>query len=202
MPPRFGTGTISFGMRTCPASGSAYSRAAENVTWCNTAQAAARDASILDQVACSLANRRETAPSQLSQPLRTEMIPPLSATLSGRPSPSPSSPSASRRSTSISDLSRAPRKCYRRMLERFVLPTLGHYRVNQVTRPDIAKFHHDLRHTPLRCQSLLGDGLQNVQPRRDVGPASGRLESAKAHQKVSGGKARAVPEPGRTETGW
>ena len=39
-------------------------------------------------------------------------------------------------------------KGYKRMLERFVLPTLGHYRVTEVTRPDIAKFHHDLRHIP------------------------------------------------------
>lgn len=49
-------------------------------------------------------------------------------------------------------------KGYRRMLERFVLPTLGHYRVNQVTRPDIAKFHHDLRHTPYdanRCLEMV-----------------------------------------------
>ena len=49
-------------------------------------------------------------------------------------------------------------KGYKRMLERFVLPTLGHHRVTEVTRPDIAKFHHDLRHIPYdanRCLEMI-----------------------------------------------
>ena len=49
-------------------------------------------------------------------------------------------------------------KGYKRMLERFVLPTLGHYRVTEVTRPDIGKFHHDLRHIPYdanRCLEMI-----------------------------------------------
>jgi integrase len=44
------------------------------------------------------------------------------------------------------------------MLERFVLPRLGRHRVTEVTRPDIAKFHHDLRHIPYdanRCLEML-----------------------------------------------
>ena len=65
---------------------------------------------------------------------------------------------------------------------------------------------HTRRHRPapsrspahrLRRQSLPGDDLQDVQPRRDVGPAAGRIEPAQAHQEVSGGEARAVSEPGR-----
>ena len=37
-------------------------------------------------------------------------------------------------------------KGYKRMLERFVIPTIGNHRVTEVTRADIAKLHHDLRH--------------------------------------------------------
>src|SRR5262245_26670092 len=156
MPPRFGTGTISFGMRTWPASGSAYSRAAENVTWCNTAQAAARGASISDQVAYSLASRHRA-------------ITIIAATKNG--DDPAAKRDAERQAITVTELAQrfekehidirlkpSTAKGYRRMLERFVLPTLGHYRVNQVTRPDIAKFHHDLRHTPYdanRCLEMV-----------------------------------------------
>ena len=37
-------------------------------------------------------------------------------------------------------------KSYRRYLERHILPALGRLRVPEVTRADIAQFHHDLRH--------------------------------------------------------
>ena len=49
-------------------------------------------------------------------------------------------------------------KGYKRMLERFLLPTLGHHCVTEVTRPDIAKFHHDLRYIPYdanRCLEMI-----------------------------------------------
>jgi integrase len=39
-------------------------------------------------------------------------------------------------------------KGYRRMLERVVIPALGRHRVTEVTRADVAKIHHDLRHIP------------------------------------------------------
>jgi hypothetical protein len=39
-------------------------------------------------------------------------------------------------------------KEYRRNLKRFILPALGRLRVEEVSRADIAKFHHDLRHIP------------------------------------------------------
>ena len=39
-------------------------------------------------------------------------------------------------------------KGYRRMLERVIIPALGCYRVTEVTRADVAKIHHDLRHIP------------------------------------------------------
>ena len=89
-------------------------------------------------------------------------------------------------------------KGYKRMLERFVIPRLGNHRVTEVTRADVAQAPSRPPAHPLRRQSLPGDDLQDVQPRRDVGPASGRHQSAQAHQEIPGGEARAVPEPRRT----
>jgi integrase len=42
-------------------------------------------------------------------------------------------------------------KEYRRNLSRFILPALGRLRVTEVTRADVAKFHHDLRHIPYQA---------------------------------------------------
>ncbi len=42
-------------------------------------------------------------------------------------------------------------KEYRRNLTRFILPALGRLRVEEVTRADVAKFHHDLRHIPYQA---------------------------------------------------
>jgi integrase len=47
---------------------------------------------------------------------------------------------------------------YRRLLQRTILPALGHRRVTEVTRTDIAKLHHDLRHIPYdanRCLEVI-----------------------------------------------
>ena len=46
-------------------------------------------------------------------------------------------------------------KEYRRNLDRFILPALGRLRVEEVTRADIAKFHHDLRHIPYQANRCL-----------------------------------------------
>jgi Arm DNA-binding domain/Phage integrase, N-terminal SAM-like domain len=49
-------------------------------------------------------------------------------------------------------------KGYRRMVERVILPALGRHRVNEVTRADIAKLHHDMRHIPYdanRCLEII-----------------------------------------------
>ena len=46
-------------------------------------------------------------------------------------------------------------KEYRRNLKRFILPALGRFRVNEVTRADVAKFHHDLRHIPYQANRCL-----------------------------------------------
>lgn len=42
-------------------------------------------------------------------------------------------------------------KEYRRNLRRFILPALGRLRVEEVTRADVARFHHDLRHIPYQA---------------------------------------------------
>jgi integrase len=44
---------------------------------------------------------------------------------------------------------------YRRNLERFILPALGRLRVEEVSRADIARFHHDLRHIPYQANRNL-----------------------------------------------
>lgn len=49
-------------------------------------------------------------------------------------------------------------KGYRRMIEHVVLPALGRHRVTEVTRADIAKLHHDMRHIPYdanRCLEIV-----------------------------------------------
>jgi integrase len=46
-------------------------------------------------------------------------------------------------------------KEYRRNLDRFILPALGRLRVEEVTRADVAKFHHDLRHIPYQANRCL-----------------------------------------------
>ncbi len=42
-------------------------------------------------------------------------------------------------------------KEYRRNLELFILPAIGHLRIVDVTRADIAKYHHDWRHRPYQA---------------------------------------------------
>jgi integrase len=44
---------------------------------------------------------------------------------------------------------------YRRNLERFILPALGQLTVTGITRADVAKFHHDLRHIPYQANRCL-----------------------------------------------
>ena len=46
-------------------------------------------------------------------------------------------------------------KEYRRNLRRFILPALGQLSVTEVTRADVAKFHHDLRHIPYQANRCL-----------------------------------------------
>lgn len=46
-------------------------------------------------------------------------------------------------------------KEYRRNLQRFILPALGQLTVTGITRADVAKFHHDLRHIPYQANRCL-----------------------------------------------
>ena len=46
-------------------------------------------------------------------------------------------------------------KGYRRLIDRTILPALGRHRVTEVTRADIAKLHHDLRHSPYEANRCL-----------------------------------------------
>ena len=46
-------------------------------------------------------------------------------------------------------------KEYRRNLRRFILPSLGRLTVTGITRADVAKFHHDLRHIPYQANRCL-----------------------------------------------
>lgn len=46
-------------------------------------------------------------------------------------------------------------KEYRRNLRRFIVPALGRLSVAEVTRADVAKFHHDLRHIPYQANRCL-----------------------------------------------
>ena len=46
---------------------------------------------------------------------------------------------------------------------------------------------------PLSGEPLPRSGLEDVQPLRDVGPTSGRHQSAQAHPEIPRGKARALP---------
>jgi integrase len=44
---------------------------------------------------------------------------------------------------------------YRRNLRRFILPALGQLTVTGITRADVAKFHHDMRHIPYQANRCL-----------------------------------------------
>lgn len=46
-------------------------------------------------------------------------------------------------------------KEYRGTLKRFILPALGCLAVPEITRADVAKFHHDLRHIPYQANRCL-----------------------------------------------
>ena len=46
-------------------------------------------------------------------------------------------------------------KEYRRNLRQFILPALGQLTITDITRADVAKFHHDLRHIPYQANRCL-----------------------------------------------
>lgn len=48
-------------------------------------------------------------------------------------------------------LKKTTAKEYRRNLKLFILPAIGRMRITDVTRADVAKFHHDYRHKPYQA---------------------------------------------------
>ena len=73
-----------------------------------------------------------------------------------------------RRASSVAELARRylvehaePRKKAwsvkqdRRLLEKHILPALGHHKIQAVTRADIAKLHHDLHQTPIQANRVI-----------------------------------------------
>jgi integrase len=78
-------------------------------------------------------------------------------------------------------------KEYRRNLQLFILPAIGKLRIVDVTRADIAKFHHDLRHKPYQANrnleviskmfnlaELWGLRPDGTNPRRHIKKYAGR----------------------------
>jgi integrase len=45
---------------------------------------------------------------------------------------------------------------YERMIERFILPALGHRKVADITRADVERLHHELSATPYQANRVLG----------------------------------------------
>lgn len=47
-------------------------------------------------------------------------------------------------------------KEYQRCVDLFIKPKIGSFRISDVTRADIAKLHHDMRHIPIQANRVLG----------------------------------------------
>jgi hypothetical protein len=48
---------------------------------------------------------------------------------------------------------------YRRNLRLFIVPAFGNMRIADVTRSDVARFHHDWRHKPFQAANDVSDIL-------------------------------------------
>jgi Arm DNA-binding domain/Phage integrase, N-terminal SAM-like domain len=60
-------------------------------------------------------------------------------------------------------------KEYRRNLRRFILPALGRLRATELTRADVAKFHHDRRSTTSRMQpNTLSEALNTLVSNKTI----------------------------------
>ncbi|WP_206675006.1 tyrosine-type recombinase/integrase [Alteripontixanthobacter muriae] len=55
------------------------------------------------------------------------------------------------KNTSLFTSKESTAKEYRRNLKLFILPAIGHLRIIDVSRADIAKYHHDWRHRPYQA---------------------------------------------------
>ena len=81
----------------------------------------------------------------------------------------------------------------RRFLEQFILPALGKYRVDAVTRVDVAKLHHTMRGTPYQANHVRAVLSKMFNLAEKLGPAPGWLQPLPPCGEVQGAKARALP---------
>lgn len=89
---------------------------------------------------------------------------------------------------------------YRRLARLYIEPALGRHRLRDVARPDIARFHHNLRASPYRANRALAVLSKFFNWCEKHGLPLGRLQPLPAHREVPGAAARAVPEPGGVGT--
>ena len=62
---------------------------------------------------------------------------------------------------------------YRRAVEQCINPILGRHLVPDLTRADVARFHHKLRDRPYQANRSLGGIVKDDEPGRAMGAASG-----------------------------
>ena len=79
------------------------------------------------------------------------------------------------------------------------IPRMGTFKVQDVTRADIAKLHHDMRDTPYRANRTSGGSLQVVQPGGGMGPATRWFQSLPPCPQIPGEQARTLSDLGRNE---
>ena len=86
---------------------------------------------------------------------------------------------------------------YRRLLDKIILPALGKRKVADVTRADVTKLHHANRAAPYQANRVLAVLSQDVQPRRALGLAAGRIEPLPPCREIRRAQARAHAVAGR-----
>ena len=89
-------------------------------------------------------------------------------------------------------------KEYRRNLRRFILPALGQLTVTGITRADVVKFHHVLRHIPYqtnRCLEVISK-MFNLAEMWACAPTAPIRASTSANTPRRGDQAEPAMEPG------
>jgi hypothetical protein len=80
---------------------------------------------------------------------------------------------------------------YRRLIQHFIQPALGTFKVADVTRAHVNRLHHSLRGTPYQANRVLAVCSAMLAKGGSVGIAAGRLEPVPARREVPGSRARA-----------
>ena len=86
---------------------------------------------------------------------------------------------------------------YKRLLDKIILPALGKRKVADVTRADVTKLHHANRAAPYQANRVLAVLSQDVQSRRALGLAAGRIEPLPPCREIRRTEARAHAVAGR-----